>query len=217
MSSFFEKYYEKRGVKIVRQAQVTGFEGETRVGKVVLSSGEKIDTDLVVAGIGVEPVTDFLNGSGIKVDNGIWVNEFLETEVPEIYAAGDVANYNDTLFEKRRRTEHWDNAVLQGQFLAHTLLGERVPFVHVPYFFSDEFDLSYEFWGDTAGADEIVHRGDVEGGAFSTWWLREGRVVAAFVMNRPDEERDVAPVWIEKRKELTTLQLLNEKQSLSGL
>src|SRR5205807_8009431 len=126
-------------------------------------------------------------GSGIEVDNGAVVNEYLETSTPGIYAAGDAANYQDTLFGKRRRVEHWDNAVSQGQHLGRTLMGGRKAFVHVPYFFSDVFDLSYEYWGDASGANEVVERGDFAGKSFSVWWLREGSVVAAFVMNRPDE------------------------------
>ena len=83
------------------------------------------------------------------------------------------------------------------------LLGERTPFVHVPYFFSDVFDLSYEFWGDPSGADEIVERGDMSSSSFSVWWLRQGRLAAAFVMNRPEEEREAAPRLIQS-KELTS-------------
>jgi len=120
--------------------------------------------------------------------------------VPGIYAAGDAANYLDTLFGKRRRVEHWDNAVSQGQHCARALLGERAAFVHVPYFFSDVFDLSYELWGDMAGADQIVERGDLASSSFSVWWLKQKRLVAAFTMNRPDEERNAAPRWIESKQ-----------------
>ena len=72
----------------------------------------------------------------------------------------------------------------------------------MPYFFSDVFDLSYELWGDTEGADEVVTRGDIETPSFSVWWLRGGRVVAAFVMDRPDEERDLAQELISGSKPL---------------
>ena len=102
---------------------------------------------MVVAGIGVKPATEPLLNSGIEVADGILVNEFLETSQRDIYAAGDVANYYDVLFDKHRRAEHWDNAVSQGQYCARLLLGERTPFVHVPYFFSDVFDLSYDSGG----------------------------------------------------------------------
>ena len=106
------------------------------------------------------------------------------------------------LFGKQRRVEHWDNAVEQGRHAARVMLGEREPFVHVPYFFSDVFDLSYEFWGDSEGAEEVVYRGDVTTRSFSAWWLKEGRVIAALVMNRPDEERELAPKLIQERRPL---------------
>ena len=186
MSRWFEDYYVQRGVELVRNAQPPDLRGR--------------DGDLVVAGIGVEPVTEPFGASGIEVQDGLSVNEYLETRVPGIYAAGDVANYPDRLFGKRRRVEHWDNAVAQGRQAGRALLGDRQPFTHVPYFFSDVFDLSYEYWGDSSGAEQIVERGDPSAKSFSVWWLREGRLAAAFVMNRPDEERDAAPRWIESKQ-----------------
>jgi NADPH-dependent 2,4-dienoyl-CoA reductase/sulfur reductase-like enzyme len=137
--------------------------------------------------------------SGLEVADGIVVNEFLEASQPDIYAAGDVANYQDVLFGKRRRVEHWDNAVSQGQHVAKVVMGERTPFKHVPYFFSDVFDLSYEYWGDTSGADNVVHRGDLSSKSYSVWWMRQKKLVAAFTMNRPDQERELAPKWIEAK------------------
>src|SRR5262249_54083436 len=121
----------------------------------------------------------------------------------DIYAAGDVANYQDTLFGKHRRVEHWDNAVSQGRHCAAALLGESEPFRHVPYFFSDVFELSYEFWGDTTGANQILERGDLSSVSFSVWWLRQDRLVAAFTMNRPEDEREAAPRWIESKRTVT--------------
>jgi hypothetical protein len=99
--------------------------------------------------------------------------------------------------------EHWDNAVSQGQHCARALAGDRTPFVHVPYFFSDVFDLSYELWGDPSGAGEIVERGDLESTSFSVWWLQQERLVAAFTMNRPDQEREAAPRWIESKQHVS--------------
>jgi 3-phenylpropionate/trans-cinnamate dioxygenase ferredoxin reductase subunit len=160
--------------------------------------------DLLVAGIGVRPVTEPVANSGIEVADGgadgIVVNEYLETSQPGIWAAGDVANYQDTLFGKRRRVEHWDNAVSQGPHCARALMGERQPFVHVPYFFSDVFDLSYELWGDPSETGEIVERGDLQSNSFSVWWLQGKRLMAAFTMNRPAEERDNAQRWIQSKE-----------------
>jgi len=207
MSRTFESYFAARGVKFRKQTELSEARGGSALASVALSGGQVLECDLLVAGIGVQAETSALTGSGLEVGNGVVVNEYLETKVPGIYAAGDVASYQDTLFSKRRRVEHWDNAVSQGQHCARTLTGERAPFIHVPYFFSDVFDLSYEFWGDTAGADEIVERGDVSSTSFSVWWLKQQRLVAAFAMNRPDEERQAAAAWIESKRTVTPQQV----------
>jgi NADPH-dependent 2,4-dienoyl-CoA reductase/sulfur reductase-like enzyme len=200
MSKFFEKYYAERGVRCAKNTKVMELKGAGAVKSAVLQTGEILDCDMVVAGIGVTPITEPLLKSGIELKDGVVVNEYLEASEPHILAAGDVANYYDVLFDKHRRAEHWDNAVSQGQHCARSLLGERTPFIHVPYFFSDVFDLSYEFWGDPSGADEIVERGDISSSSFSVWWLRQGRLAAAFLMNRPEEERAAAPRLIQSKE-----------------
>jgi NADPH-dependent 2,4-dienoyl-CoA reductase/sulfur reductase-like enzyme len=205
MSAFFENYYTGRGVKLLKQTGIAAVDNGSRA---LLTTGQTIDFDLLVAGIGVRPVTDLASQAGLPVENGIVVNEFLETHNPQILAAGDVVNYPDVLFDnKRRRVEHWDNAVSQGQHLAHTLLGRREAFVHVPYFFSDIFDLSYEFWGDPSQADRIVHRGDLKTSSFSVWWLSHNTLVAAFTMARPDEEREIAPELIRTKRAISAERL----------
>jgi len=207
MSSFFESYYAARGVRLIKSMSVTELRGDRAVSSAVLKDGQTVQCDLVVAGIGVQPAIEVVTNSGLEVGDGILVNEFLQTSHPDVFAAGDVANYQDVLFGKRRRVEHWDNAVSQGQYCARSLMGDRTPFRHVPYFFSDVFDLSYEYWGDSSVADQVIHRGDVSSNSFSVWWLRQQRVVAAFTMNRPDEERNVAPKWIESGQQISSTKL----------
>jgi NADPH-dependent 2,4-dienoyl-CoA reductase/sulfur reductase-like enzyme len=214
MSLFFEAYYAARGVRFLKMATIRELRGAGKVEAVVAGDGQSIAADLVVAGIGVQPATEVLADSGIELADGVMVNEYLETSAPGIFAAGDIANYQDILFRKRRRVEHWDNAVSQGQYCARALTGERTPFRHVPYFFSDVFDLSYEFWGDPSGAEETIHRGDLASNSFSVWWLRQTHVVAAFAMNRPDEEREVAPKWIEFRQAVSAERLADASHSV---
>jgi len=218
MSHFFEAYYSTRGVRFERNASIDSFAGaghsKDAVASVHLADGLTLPTDLVAAGIGARPVTEFLASSGIELSDGVMVNEYLETNRPDIYAAGDIANYNDLLYGKRRRVEHWDNAVSQGQHCARALMGDRQPFRHVPYFFSDVFDLSYEFWGDASGADRTITRGDISTNSFSVWWLRGKQLIAAFVMNRPDDERTVAPQWIESKHEVSASALSNASRKL---
>ena len=197
MSEFFERYYIARGVQLLKRESIVRLEGKGQAKTAVLSSGRTIPCDLVVAGVGATPVSELFTNSGLAVENGIVVNEYLETNQRGIFAAGDVANYLDIIFHKRRRVEHWDNAVSQGQHWAALVRGERKPFSHVPYFFSDVFDLSYELWGDSEGATQTFARGDLNSSSFSVWWLKQGRLVSAFAMNRPDEERQAAADWVK--------------------
>ena len=214
MSSFFETYYAARGVRLIKSMSITEFRGDGAVNSAVLRDRQTVQCELVVAGIGVQPAIEVVTNSGLDLGDGILVNEYLQTSNPDVFAAGDVANYPDVLFAKRRRVEHWDNAVSHGQYCARSLMGDRTPFKHVPYFFSDVFDLSYEFWGDSSGADQVVHRGDVSSSSFSVWWLRQERVLAAFTMNRPDEERNVAPKWIESGQRVSAAKLTDVTQPI---
>jgi NADPH-dependent 2,4-dienoyl-CoA reductase/sulfur reductase-like enzyme len=214
MSSFFETYYAARGVRLIKSMSVTELRGDGAVKSAVLGDGQTIPCDLVVAGIGVQPAVEPVANSGLALGNGILVNEYLQTSHPDIFAAGDIANYQDVLFKKRRRVEHWDNAVSQAQYCSRSLMGDKAPFRHVPYFFSDVFDLSYEYWGDSSGADQVVHRGDLSSNSFSVWWVRQQRVVAAFAMNRPEEERNIAPKWIESAQTLSAAKLADASQPI---
>ncbi len=217
MSAFFESYYADRGVRLVKSATVKQLRGNGIVSSVALADGQSVPCQMVVAGIGVTPLTEVLATSGLEVQDGVMVNEYLRTRHADIYAAGDVASYQDVIFRKRRRVEHWDNAVSQGQYCARALMGDQTPFRHVPYFFSDVFDLSYEYWGDASGADELIHRGDLASKSFSVWWLQQQRVVAVFTMNRPDEEREAAPKWIEEKRVVSTAKLKDTSAPISNM
>jgi NADPH-dependent 2,4-dienoyl-CoA reductase/sulfur reductase-like enzyme len=217
MSAFFESYYADRGVRFVKSATVKQLRGNGIVSSVALADGQSVPCQMVVAGIGVTPLTEVLATSGLEVQDGVMVNEYLRTRHADIYAAGDVASYQDVIFGKRRRVEHWDNAVSQGQYCARALMGDQTPFRHVPYFFSDVFDLSYEYWGDASGADELIHRGDLASKSFSVWWLQQQRVVAVFTMNRPDEEREAAPKWIEEKRVVSTAKLKDTSAPISNM
>lgn len=200
MAAFFEDYYRQCGVTVLRQEKVIGFASDDgHVTHVSLASGKDLATDLVVAGIGILPNIELFANTALWLDNGIVINRYLETNLPNIYAAGDVACYRDLLYDRLRRVDHWENAVTQGRLAAQIMLGQRAAYVHVPYLFSRFFDLAYEFWGDTANAERVIYRGDVEGGCFSVWWLSPtGRLLAAFILNRPEEERQLAQEWLQQ-------------------
>jgi NADPH-dependent 2,4-dienoyl-CoA reductase/sulfur reductase-like enzyme len=214
MSDFFQGYFRDRGVELILADRAASFEGGGRVSAVTLESGGRVEADLVVAGIGVLPNVELFEDTALDVDDGLVVDESLQTGIANVFAAGDVARYEDVLFGRMRRIEHWDNARSQGAHWARIMLGDKEPFDHIPYFFSDVFDLSWEYWGDQQGAERVVYRGDVQGGRFSAWWLKEGKVVAAFVMDRPGEEREAAQRLIRSSERISADVLEDEARNL---
>jgi NADPH-dependent 2,4-dienoyl-CoA reductase/sulfur reductase-like enzyme len=215
MSAFFQRYFQDHGITVVTQAEIECIAGNETVSAVVLRSGKELAADLVVAGIGVDPEVEVLKGAGLMLDDGVVVNQHLETNVPDVYAAGDVAKHYDPISQRLRRVEHWDNAVQQGKHAADVMTGKREPLHHIPYFSSDVFGLSWEFWGDSQVAEGVIHRGDVKGGSFSAWWTQGDGVVAAFVMNRPDEERRLAPTWIKRGDQVSLSRLASQTRPLA--
>ncbi len=215
MADYFQTYYQQRGVRLMPSSRVQSCDSTNSDISVALDVGEEIGTDMVVVGIGVYPEVSCLAKTELDTSDGVAANEYLETAIPDVYVAGDVARYHDVVSERVRRFEHEDNARHQGKHVARVMLGRREPFVHVPYFYSDMFDLSWEYWGDQAGADRVIYRGEPAGGSFSTWWLQGSRVVAAFVLNRPHEEGKIAEQWIKSRQQVDSSLLREEDRSLA--
>src|SRR5665647_1422668 len=207
VSTFFERQFARHGITFVKSDKVIALTHKHHGCQVVLASGMEVPADFVVAGIGVMPATELFRRTALDTSDGIKVNHFLETNVPGVWAAGDVANYPDQIFHRRMRLEHWDNAVEQGRVAMRNMMGKYQPFIHVPYFFSDAFDLSYEFWGNADGHDQVVYRGSMNQKQLSVWWLKKQTLCAALLMNRPEEERAVAPRWIFRRPHLDSKKL----------
>jgi len=216
VSTFFEAQCSKHGLTYMKNETVVALTHANRESQVILASGKQVPTDFVVAGIGVIPAVELFHRTPLDTHDGIQVNEFLETNVTGIWAAGDVANYPDRIFHCRRRVEHWDNAVEQGRVAMRNMMGKLQPFLHVPYFFSDVFDLSYEFWGDASGHDQVVYRGHMDDKQLSVWWLKKRTLCAALIMNRPEEERRYAPRWILRRPRLDS-KALQHARNLKSL
>jgi NTE family protein len=202
LSEFFTEYYKARGVEIVFDETIRKFRGKDHVKSLITNTGKEFSSDLVAIGVGVTPEVGFLRGSGIKLDNGIVVNEYMQTNRPDIYAAGDVANFFDPVFRRCRRIEHWDNAVKQGRIAAKNMMGERESYRDVSYFFSDVFDLSFNFLGDTKGVEERIVRGSMEERSFSVLYLKDEVLRAAFLLRRPIVENKVAGSLILNRSNL---------------
>jgi len=211
ISTFFERQFANRGITFMKSEKVVALTHKNQECHAVLASGNQVPADFVVAGIGVIPSMELFHRTPLDTSDGIKVNKFLETSLPGVWAAGDIANYPDQIFHRRMRVEHWDNAVEQGRVAMRNMMGKLQPFIHVPYFFSDAFDLSYEFWGDATGYDQVVYRGNMDEKQFSVWWLKKQTLCAALIMNRPEEERAVAPRWILRHARLDPKALQNSR------
>ncbi|MGH8468512.1 MAG: FAD-dependent oxidoreductase [Gammaproteobacteria bacterium] len=211
VSTFFADYYRARGVAILFNETVKAFTGRGRVQRLITSSGKKIVCDLVAVGIGVAPDLGFIAGSGIKLERGVLVNQYLETSHSGIYAAGDVARFFDPIFRRYRRVEHWDNAAKQGRLAALNMLGRREGYRAVSYFYSSVFDLSFNFLGDTAEVKTRVLRGSPRDLSFGVLYLErvsgqaseEVRLRAMFFLKRPTEEAQAAESLILNHTNLT--------------
>jgi 3-phenylpropionate/trans-cinnamate dioxygenase ferredoxin reductase subunit len=157
----------------------------SRVGGVRLADGTFISADAVIAGIGITPNVRLAAEAGLQVGDGITTDARLRTSDPDIYAAGDVANAYHPLLGKHIRVEHWYNALHQPQTAARAMLGQDVAYDRVPYFYTDQYDLSMEYAGyvEPGGYDQVVFRGDVQRREFIAFWLTRGRVLAGMNVN----------------------------------
>ena len=159
-----------------------------RVCKVVLSDGAEIDADVVVVGIGVIPNTEWLEGSGLTIDNGVVCDETM-CAAPGVTAAGDVARWPNRRFDEVMRVEHWDNAIEQGVHAAERLLADSAdaqPFTPVPWFWSDQYDRKIQLAGRVRPDDDVeVVTGSLEEHRFAALYGREGKLVGVLGFNRP--------------------------------
>ena len=149
-----------------------------------MSDGSTIDGDLVVVGAGVKPRISLAADAGIAVDRGVLVNEFLETNVAGIFAAGDVAQWFDLNSAESRRVEHWVVAQRQGQIAAQNMLGLRQPFSSVPFFWSEHYDVSIRYVGYARSWDAIEIDGSIADRNCLVGYKKDGKIVAVAAIGR---------------------------------
>jgi len=194
MGRFFEAFLRDRGVHVRTRTRAERLEGRDSIEAVVLPDGTRLAADLVVIGVGVRPDTDLAERAGLPVDNGILVDQQLRA-ADGVFAAGDVANAEHPLFG-RIRIEHWAEALNQGLLAGRNLAGAGERYDRIPYFFSDQFDLSLSYLGHVREWDELVVRGsrEVAEPKFVAWYLRDGIPRAALIVNDWDVEDAVQEV-----------------------
>lgn len=224
---FLRRYYESRGVRFVLDSGareiVTGADGGAT--GVRTKSGEMLPCDFVVVGVGVALNTQLAQDAGLKVDEkeGVDVNEFLETSAPNVYAAGDIAKFQDPVLGKSWHVEHWQNAEWHGQIAGANMAGGRVAYDHVPYFFSDEFDLHMTLRGDPQGGKTSFVQGSMDDERFLELYLRpDGTLAMGILISKQDDETptsDLLEKLIRARVNLAPHQadIASGKQDLAAL
>ena len=208
--------HRAHGVRTVFEDTVAGFEGTGRVARVVTKAGLRLECDFVVVGIGVEPVVDLLKESNVHLENGIMVDEYCQTNVDHIYAAGDVANHYHPLFGRHIRVEHWHNAIKQGSAAARNMLGTRIAYDEVPWFWSDQYEANLQYAGYHTAWQELVVRGHLDSGSFLACYVNDSRIDAVVGLNRAKDVRRTMPL-IKARRAVNLDQLRDERVDLRSL
>jgi 3-phenylpropionate/trans-cinnamate dioxygenase ferredoxin reductase component len=186
--------HRDHGTSMIFEDTVAAFEGAGRVGRVATARGRSIECDFVVVGLGTEPVTDLLAGTGVRIDNGVVVDEYLWTGVEGIYAAGDVANHYHPVFGRRIRVEHWQNALKQGPAAARNMLEKDEPYEDIPWFWSNQYEYNLQYAGFHTEWDELIVRGSLDERNFVAFYRKDMRVLAAVAVNRGKDLRRSMPL-----------------------
>ena len=220
VGGFFQGVLEEHGIEIHGGDDLDHYEGsDGHVGRVVTKGGLELDCGLVVVGAGVVPDTTLARSAGLDIGErgGVRCSARLETEVPGLYVAGDIAEYDSPLLDGPARIEHWDVAFNQAKTAARNMAGQDVPHEEIPYFWSDLSDWAgLEYVGAGAGADDRVIRGSIDDGSFTAFSLAGGRVMSAVTVGRSDD-LEHARRMIRERSKPDAAALADESTNLGEL
>jgi NADPH-dependent 2,4-dienoyl-CoA reductase/sulfur reductase-like enzyme len=202
LAGFFQQYCAGKGIVFMTNDTVAEIQGDGRVTGVTTKSGRRIPCDFVCIGVGIRPNVEIAQASGLEVNNGIVVNEYMQASHPDVYAAGDVVNYYDPVFGKRRRVEHWGHAEYGGQIAGMNMAGERHAYTLLTYVWSDIFDLHLEFAGDESEHDQVLVRGKMDDGSFIVLFLKNHLLAAYFAVNTNAREFRTYQRMIQQKTDL---------------
>ena len=200
LAAFLNSYYQEKGITLLESETVKSVR---KMGdKIIVTTGKglEIAADGVVAGLGIQPNTDLAEQAGLKVDNGIVVDELLRTSDPDIYAAGDVANFYSVALDQRMRVEHEDNANVMGDMAGMNMAGQSGIYSHQPFFYSDLFDLGYEAVGELDASLDIVEDWKEPFRKGVIYYLRDGRVRGVLLWNTWGQVDAATQLIVEKSR-----------------
>ncbi len=183
LGAFYRDVHVDHGVEWHLGNGVAELRGSPRADEVRLADDTVVRGDLIVVGVGVSPRIALAEDAGLKLENGVVTNELLESSVPGIFAAGDLANAWHPVLKARIRLEHWSAALNQGPVAAKNMLGTPTPYEKIPYFFSDQYDVGMEYSGYAVDWDQVVYRGDPGTREFIAFWLKDDRLLAGMAVN----------------------------------
>ena len=186
MSEYYHKLHTSRGVNIMVNTGVEGFDGDGSV-SAVLCGDTRVETDLVIVGIGIIPNVELAEAAGLECGNGILVDDHGCTSDPDIYAAGDCTNHPNPVLDRRLRLESVPNAMEQTRVACSNMLGGDKVYAAVPWFWSDQYELKLQMVGFSSDGDSSCVRGDKDANQFAVFYLNSGRVVAVDAVNSPRE------------------------------
>ena len=184
-----ERALEKGGVKIYRNAEVASVLGEKMVDGAILKDGTRLACQMIIAGIGLSCPTDWLKNAGVAVNHGILANEYLETNMPDVWAAGDAAEFRDVILDEQIQLGNWVNAQMHGRAAAFNMTGKHDPFKLVSFYTTQGFGITIAFVGDSRPLPErtVIPRGSADAGSYGRIIVKDGKVFGATLINRTNE------------------------------
>jgi 3-phenylpropionate/trans-cinnamate dioxygenase ferredoxin reductase subunit len=200
IGEFYRDVHAQHGVQLCLGEGVEELLGDGTLRGARTSAGRTLECDLAVVGVGVAPRVELAQAAGLEVEDGVLVDERLQSSAPGVFAAGDVANAWHPFYQRRVRVEHWANALNQGPAAARAMLGDERGYEELPYFFSDQYDVGMEYSGLAPEWDEVVFRGERDVGEFIAFWLRDGRVIAGMNVNVWDVNEHVQALIRSRRR-----------------
>ena len=186
ISDFYTKVHNEEGVKILTNTSVESITKKSKDMEILTNNGA-ISADFVVVGIGVIPCDELASESGLKVQNGILVNEFCETSEKDIYSAGDCTVHPNSYYNKDIRLESVHNAIEQGKTVASSIMNKKTPYNQIPWFWSDQYNLKLQIAGLCIDYDDIIVRGNSDNRSFAVFYMKDNYMIASDCINCPGE------------------------------